>query len=732
MRRSIVRLVFLACLACSEPTAVRPPGPEQMSAPEPPPDAALVMLVDPFVGSANDGQTYPGAVTPWGLASPSPHTTVSDALAWLAGAKANAGYLHGEPTLHGFGQTHLSGVGCPDLGGPVIVPTVGDARTRFDAYGSRYENERAYAGYYAVDLIDHGVHAELTATAHVGVQRFFFPDRDGDANILIDVGHTLSWRRPDGRVRVVSETEVEGFVTGGNFCAQESVSTIFFVARFDQPAIEMGTWGGEPEALEARGRVGATLRFRTWRGHPITVAVGLSLTSVEAARANLDREAAGRGFVELRDDAARRWQEELGRVEIEGGSDADRRRFYTALYHVLIHPSVISDAGEEERYSVFSLWDTYRSVHPLLTLLYPERQLGMLRSLRALTRSLGAPPKWELLGNEVNMMVGDPLAVVVAHSVDAGLRGFDEEALYIAMRDAALERGVDAHRPANDDYLDLGYVPMERSLEAWGPVSTTLEYALADAGLSRVAVALGHTDDASALAARASSWEALFDPTTGLIRPLMTDGTPYAPFDPDAEAGSSPGPRTGGPGYVEGTAWAYAFFVPHDIERLVERHGDAATFVSRLDDVFTTDRFSMWNEPDIAYPYLFDYVPGEEARTQRIVRDAMATHFGTGPSGLPGNDDAGTLSAWFVFSALGLYPDDPTRARYALGSPLFSTATLHLEAGDVVIQANGNAADRPFVTARTWNGEDLALPFVEHATVVGGGTLRLEMSATPP
>jgi len=744
----ILAALVILSQACSN-TPGRDPAPRRPPPwPDAPADAPLAALVDPFIGTAHDGQTFPGAAVPWGMASPGPHTTLTTQATFLGGTVANAGYLHGEPAIHGFGQTHLSGVGCPDLGAAVVVPTVGAVEPRWQDYGSAYGDERAYAGFYGVRLADPDVYVEVTATARTALYRLWFPPRSGDANVLIDVGRSVSWRQGAGTVEILSDREVRGTVEGGMFCMNGNRPTLHFVARFSSPASETGTWVDETTsgAASAEGRAGAFMRFSTRPETPLELRVGLSYVSVENAAQNLDHESADLGFDEVREAAARAWQEALGRILVEGGSESDRIRFYTALYHSLLHPNVVSDVGgqyplgqggvgtdtQNDRYTVFSMWDTYRTVHPLLTLVYPERQLAMLRTLSDLAAQWGAPPKWELLGEEVNMMVGDPLAVVAADSFMKGLTAFDAEGLYQSLRVASEDP---EHRPGAASYLSLGYVPMDEAGEVWGPVSTTLEYELADAALARLARELGHADDAAALEARAAGYGLLFDEATGLLRPRNADGTFLDPFDPDALEGSSFQPRAGGPGYVEGTAWHYAFFVPHDTAGLAALHGPDL-FAQRLQGVFDTDRFVMWNEPDMAYPYLFNYVEGEAWRTQRAVRDAMERFFTTGPSGIPGNDDAGTLSAWFVFSAVGFYPDDPAAPRYGLGSPLFDRIEITLSPGfyegsSFVVTALDNGPDRAYVVSAELNGTALGQPFLNHGDIAAGGELVLRMSDQP-
>ena len=727
----IALLVLMSCTESSGGSYV---------APEPPAEAPLAGAVDPFLGTAADGQTFPGAVVPWGMASPSPHTTLTTPADALEGLFVNSGYQYGAPMIRGFGLTHLSGVGCPDLGLPVVAPTSGEPPAGFDDYASTYRNEVAYAGYYGVELGDGGMVAEMTATPRTGVFRFRFP-KGQPANIVVDPARGVSWVRhnadfSDG----LTTLEIAGSAGFGLFCGMSGAGRLHFVARLDRPADRVERFDPNSAPNEAL----AFWRYDEAPAAPVTMWVGLSWVSVEEARANLDAEQIP--FDEARDAAALAWQQNLGRIEVSGGTDSDRTRFYTALYHALIHPSILQDvagtyprfardeigqAGDDARYTVFSLWDTYRTLHPLLTLVYPETQLEILQSMQDMVLSAGAPPKWELIGDEVQMMVGDPAAIVFADSYAKGLTRFDAAAVYNVLREAA---DSTEHRPGNADYLELGFVPMEVAETVWGPVSTTLEYALADWSLAELARALGRDEDIDALLARASSYAGFYDEETGTLRPKNRDGSFLEPFDPDAIEGSQV-LRLGGPGYVEGTAWHYAFFVPHDIEGLIALHGEQA-FVDRLQWVFDTDRFVMWNEPDMGYPYLFTFVEGEAHRAQRESRATMDRHFGNGPYGLPGNDDAGALSAWFVFSAMGFYPVTPGLPQYRLGSPLFERVTIHLseahhEGDTFVIEAMNNTAENIFVGAASLDGQSLPGPVLPHQSITRGGVLRLQMSATP-
>jgi len=732
--REALLVLTLVWASCNEA------GGRRYEVPAPPAEAPLAGEVNPFIGTAGDGQTFPGAVVPWGMASPSPHTTLTTAADAVDGLFVNSGYRHGEPLMRGFGLTHLSGVGCPDLGLPVVAPTLGGIPTGFDDYASAYRNEIAHAGYYAVELGDRGLIAEMSATPRTGVFRFWFPG-GSPANIVVDPARGVSWIRNEGELpEELTTDEIAGSAAFGLFCTVSDGGRLYFVARLDHPADRVGV-------VDPNGVPGEAMAFWHYDDaptEPVTMWVGLSWVSIDEARANLDAEQLS--FDEAHDAAALAWQRNLGRIEITGGSETDRTRFYTALYHALIHPSILHDVsgtypkfsrdeiGQSDggaRYTVFSLWDTYRTLHPLLTLVYPETQLEILQSMQDMTLSGAAPPKWEIIGEEAQMMVGDPAAIVFADSYGKGLTDFDASAVYTVLRDAA-ERAE--HRPGSAEYLELGFVPMEVAGTVWGPVSTTLEYALADWSLAELARALGRDEDVDALLVRASSYAGFYDDDTGTLRPKNRDGSFLEPFDPDAIEGSLP-LRLGGPGYVEGTAWHYAFFAPHDMEGLIALHG-APTFVDRLQWVFDTGRFVMWNEPDMGYPYLFTFVDGESHRTQREIRAAMDLYFGTRPGGLPGNDDAGALSAWFVFSAMGFYPVTPGLAEYRLGSPLFERITIHLSeahhGGEAfVVEASDNSAENVFVGEASLDGRPLPTSVLPHEAITGGGVLRLQMTAAP-
>jgi predicted alpha-1,2-mannosidase len=441
-------------------------------------------------------------------------------------------------------------------------------------------------------------------------------------------------------------------------------------------------------------------------------------------------------------------------VQVSGGTAVERRLFYTAHYHMLLHPNVFQDVNGEyvgmrqtgvrkavgyTRYSVFSLWDTYRLEHPFLALVHPDRQLDMVRTMVEMARETGWLPKWELAGNETHVMVGDPGAVVIADTWLRGLRQFDVKTAWQAIERQASTSDDNDIRPGNAAYLRYGYIPHDEPGRDWvfGTVSSTLEYGLSDWATARLARGLGKRNTAERLEARARGYRHFFDPALGLFRPRNHDGSWLEPFDPKALCCDKAWPESGGPGFVEGNAWQYTFFVPHDVAGLKELLGGDAGFVEQLQRVFDDGQFAIGNEPDMALPYLFTYVEGEAWRTQRLVRALEHEKFHDGPDGLPGNDDAGVLSAWFLFSALGLYPACPGSNRYQLGSPLFARATVVLDprfypGTRFTIETEAGSPEAIYVEAMQLDGVPHRPHFLEHERVTRGGTLRLKMTARPP
>lgn len=667
-----------------------------------------VDYVNPFIGTTNYGTTNPGAVCPQGMMSVVPFNVMGavegnrdkDSRWW------STPYEHNNVFFTGYAHVNLSGVGCPELGSLLLMPTTGELEVDYMKYGSHYTDEQASPGYYSNILTKYGIKTEVTATPRTGRARFTFPE--GKGNILLNLGEGLT-NESGATVRFVNDREIEGSKLLGTFCYNpQSVFPIYFVMRIDKQPGDRGYWKKmRPMTVEAQwdstagtrkiytsylkemsgDDIGTWFTFDTREGETIEVSIGVSFVSIENARENLEAEQAGRTFDDLRQAARAAWRNDLSRILVEGGSDDQRTVLYTALYHFLIHPNILNDINGEypamesneilttqgRRYTVFSLWDTYRNVHQLMTLLFPDRQLDMVRTMIDMYREHGWLPKWELYGRETLTMEGDPAIPVIVDTWMKGLRDFDLETAYEAMRKSATASGAEnLMRPDADDYFNLGYVPLREQYD--NSVSHALEYYIADFSLSRLAAALGKKEDAKLFYERSLGYRHYFCPEYGTLRPKLPDGTFYAPFNPEQGANFEPCP-----GFHEGSAWNYTFYVPHDIPGLTRLMGGRKAFIDKLQHVFDAGLYDPANEPDIAYPYLFSYFKGEEWRTQKLVKELLAKYFKAAPDGIPGNDDTGTMSAWAIFSMLGFYPDCPGLPEYTLTAPTFDKVTIQLD-----------------------------------------------------
>ncbi|MEG3766424.1 GH92 family glycosyl hydrolase, partial [Alteromonas sp. 14N.309.X.WAT.G.H12] len=664
------------------------------------------------------------------------------------------GYIYENGFLTGFSHLNLSGVGCPEAGVMLLMPTTGKVNYDPSEYGSAYSNESASPGYYRTHLDKYDITAEVSSTLRTGISRFTFPA--GQANILMNLGLGLT-NETGGMVRVVSDTEIEGMRTVGTFCYHaDAVRPVYFVAQFSKPATQQGVWKKMPtyknveaqwvgyndtikpyvnyRAPMAGDNVGAWLSFDTAENEAIEVKVGISFVSIENARANLAAEQPGFAFNDIKTQAKTAWDSYLDRIEVEGKHN-DKVKFYTALYHTLIHPSIFQDvngdyplngqyevgnSGDKNRYTVYSLWDTNRNVHPLLSLVYPALQADMVRSAIAMSQESGWLPKWELYGLETHVMVGDPATPMIADTYLRGIIDFDVNAAYQAMKRSADETENNPLRPENKDYLHLGYVPVDDEGPYDGSVSTSLEYYLADYSLARLAGALGKDDDAKRYMARAQHYQRLFDPATGMLRPKDRQGKWLTPYDPELGRNFEPAP-----GYIEGNAWNYRFYVPFDTPGLIKLLGGEDGFIHALDKTFDTDNFDMANEPDITYPFLYNFVAGHEPQTRARVKQLIDEHFLTTPGGIPGNDDTGALSAWLVYSMMGFYPVSPADMDYALFAPVFDKVTLHLNekyyGGKTLVIEKASEAQ----TSPMWNNQPLNRYFISHQTLTSGGVLRI-------
>ncbi|WP_394345237.1 GH92 family glycosyl hydrolase [Acetobacteroides hydrogenigenes] len=718
-----------------------------------------VDFVNPFIGTTNYGTTNPGAVTPNGLMSVVPFNVMGSAqnkfdkdAQWFS-----TPYEHTNSVLSGFSHVNLSGVGCPDLGSLLLMPTTGALNVDYKSYGSAYSNETATPGYYSNLLTKYGIKCEVSATPRTGISRFTFPK--GESHILLNLGEGLT-NESGAMLRKVSDTEVEGMKLLGTFCYNsKAVFPIYFVMRISKAPKQMGYWkkqrtmgveanwdntSGKNKLYTTYGKelagddIGAFFSFDTNEDEEVVVRMGVSFVSIANARLNLDKEQATSSFDEIRASARKSWNDDLSRIKVEGGTKEQKTVFYTALYHMLIHPNILNDVNGQypamesdrilttngNRYTVFSLWDTYRNVHQLLTLAYPEKQLGMVQTMLGMYRENGWLPKWELFGRETYTMEGDPSIPVIVDTWMKGIRGFDINLAYEAMRKSAtLPGNENLMRPDNDDYLKLGYVPLREQYD--NSVSHALEYYIADYALSRLADSLGKKDDAKLFFNRSMGYKNYFCKDFGMLRPKLPDGSFYKPFNPREGENFQPCP-----GFHEGSAWNYTFYVPHDVFGLAKLMGGKKNFITKLQKTFDEGLYDPANEPDIAYPYLFSYFKGEEWRTQQQVQHLLNKYFTDKPNGIPGNDDTGTMSAWAVFSMMGFYPDCPGEPYYTLTTPAFDKVTITLDPKysgkkELVIETARPTANSSYIKSMTLGGKPINKYRIAHRDLVNGGILKL-------
>lgn len=763
LRRSAIAAALLAALGpigCGGDSTDAPP------LVEPPPIATdpgqgPARWVVPFVGTADAhspgsvlngkmGSTFPGAAAPFGMVQWSPDTP----------SAGPPGYAWKDDTITGFSLTHLNGAGCPARRDFPVMPVAGPWDASEDPRdGFAHEREVAWPGYYEVELAS-GIRVDLAATPRAGIARFTFPDVPVATIVLSGalaheglVTHGFEATVREGNIVVGSREDTL-------FCGSGTSHRIYFAMRLERAPDELGTW--QPNALEPGGasvqgdHAGVYARFDAERGRTVQVKIGLSYTGEDAALANLDAEIPTWDFEATRATTLARWNELLGRIAIEGGTDAQKQTFTTALYHALVQPSVASDVdgafvgfdGERRvasgyvRYQDFSGWDIYRSWIQLASIVAPTETGDMVRSLVESGDECGAMPKWSLANNETGVMVGDPADALVASAYAFGVRGFDAaRALELAKKGAtdpgAACNGVPV-RPALGDYLARGYCPQDGAGAPLGPPSTTLEYAIADFSIARLAESLGDDATAAAFFARGKNWTNLFDPAlsangfTGYVAPRYLADQAGAPhFDESIDVGKSAG-------FVEGNATQYTFMVPHDVAGLVTALGGDATAVARLDAFFQelnagTERphAYMGNEPSFFTPWEYPWA-GAPWRTQAVVKDILATLFTPEPDGLPGNDDLGSTSSWAVFAMLGLYPIAPGVGGFVVASPTFAKATIAVPGtAPIVLTTTRTAPSDVYVQSLAVKGAARTKAWIDWSEIAAGASIDFTLGAEP-
>jgi len=800
--------------------------------------------VNPFIGTDAGGHTFPGACLPFGMVQLSPDNGYKGVKAYGYQGKNIIGFSHTHLSGTGpFTKTHYNNVLIIPTVGPlevkpgvvkeidflsaerlneiladmpemekqeweklpeetreekklsILVKTkleIFDSKDRdeegyfsdesFKGYESAYshDEEEASPGYYAVQLKDYGIKAELTATEHAGFHRYTFPKSE-EAHIIIDVTHSLTPGR-NTYVKIINEHQIEGNVTGDMEGSYDLPLTCYFFAEFNKAFTSFGTWNGDSichslNEISGKDGVGAFVNFTTEEGEQILVKVGISFVSIEGAKKNLQAELSHWDFQKVVDQAKEEWNKKFDKIEIKGGTEAQKTIFYTAMYHSLMFPRVFSDVDGSyyshfddkihgnpgERYYVdFSLWDTYRAEHPLLAYLEPERQNEMIRTFLTMYDQGGRLPLHVSYKNYYQAtMIGDHATSVIVDSYRKGLRDYDVEKAYEAMRKNATEPG---ERPKSryglDYYMKLKYIPAEKVRES---VSVTLEDAYDDWCLAQMAKDLGKTDDYQLFSERAGYYANLYDTETGFFRPRKSDGSwlemcdslpsiirtdihpYYSCFDP-LWVGVSPNRH-----YTESSAWQYLWHVPYDVQGLINLMWGREEFVTRLDFLFSMSpkesgehqyaplwskigQYVHGNEPVHHVAYLYNYA-GEPWKTQMRVNEIRNKMYGVGPNGLCGNDDMGQMSAWYIFSAIGFYPVAPGQNVFAIGTPLFEEVTLNL--GEYfnnkafTIKAEGVSAENIYIQSAELNGEPHNKSWITHNEIINGGTLILGMGPIP-
>lgn len=703
------------------------------------PQTDYTQYVDPFIGAADNGHTFPGACRPFGMIQTSP---VTGAVGWRYCSE----YMYADSIIWGFTQTHLNGTGCMDLGDILVMPFTGERHRTWDAYRSSFSktSENATPGYYTVTLDQAKVKAELTATTHAALHRYTYEQADS-ASILIDLQHGPAWNEKQYHSQVNScevnwenDSTLTGHVNNKVWVDQD----YYFVMQFSRPVIDHFEL---PMAETEKGKR-LVASFNIQPGEEVLMKVALSTTGVEGAKANMAAEVPGWDFEGIRTAAKADWNSYLSRIEVEG-TDKEKTNFYTSFYHALIQPNEISDVDGRYRnaadsvvnatggkfYSTFSLWDTYRAAHPFYTLMVPERVDGFINSLVDQAEVQGYLPIWGLWGKENFCMVANHGVSVVAEAYAKGFRGFDAERAFNAIKQT---QTVSHPLKSNwENYMKYGYFPTD--LTEAESVSSTLESVYDDYAAADMAKRMGKTEDAAYFARRADFYKNLFDSSTQFMRPKKSDGTWKSPFNP-SQIGHA---ESVGGDYTEGNAWQYTWHVQHDVPGLIALFGGEEPFLNKLDSLFTLKlettqadvtgligQYAHGNEPSHHVTYLYA-LAGRPERTQELIREIFDTQYSPKPNGLCGNDDCGQMSAWYMFSAMGFYPVNPVSGEYVFGAPQLPEFVLHLADGKTfTIKAEGLSEANKYVKSITLNGEPYTKNFISHADIVKGGTLVYQMT----
>jgi predicted alpha-1,2-mannosidase len=699
-----------------------------------------VKYVDPFIGTGGHGHTYPGATVPFGMVQLSPDNG-TQGWDWCSG------YHYSDSMIVGFSHTHLSGTGIGDLLDVSVMPMT-NVNPDTLAYRSKFshQQEQAAPGYYQVWLQDSKINAELTTTKRVGFHRYTFPASHASA-IKIDLGWAINWdKATDCAIRQISSTTFAGYRKSTGWAKNQ---VVYFAVELSKPVQQLSLFANQlpvaGQTAQAQ-KVLAFLQFATAANEQVLMKVALSTASEAGALAGL-QEVNHWSFEKVKQAATQTWNQALSAIEVQSADPAFLRTFYTALYHTYLAPVLNTDAlgqykgadhknyeSKQPVYSVHSLWDTFRGANPLFTITQPDRVGDIIHSYLLFYQQSGLLPVWDLHFNETNTMTGYHAIPIIADAMLKNIKGFDYELAYTAMKASAMQntRGTPYYR-------QFGFVPQNK--HGWS-VTMTLEYAYDDWCIAQVAKKMGKAADAKMFMERSQFFRNLYDPKTGFFRAKNDDGKWVEPFDPYHSEHGFDGM------YIEGTAWQHTFFVPHAVADYAAMLGGKAKLEEKLDSLFTTTsqmngdnvstditgligQYAHGNEPSHHIAYMYT-VLGKPYKTAERVRQIMTTMYGDTPDGLVGNEDCGQMSAWYVWSALGMYPMNASAGEYVLGSPLVDKAVIRLPQGKkFVISVSRQSKKSVYIKSATLNGKPIAVKWLTHASLIKGGTLELALADTP-
>ncbi|MCX2473062.1 GH92 family glycosyl hydrolase [Pedobacter sp. MC2016-05] len=711
-------------------------------------NSKLTQFVDPIIGSAKHGHVFVGANVPFGAVQLGPNN-IMEGWDWCSG------YNYVSNTITGFSHTHLSGTGIGDLGDISIMPVTGATTLEKGKKGEEdkgylstfsHQNEYAKAGYYSVLLDKYKIKAELTATERVGFHQYTFPKNAPRPHVMIDLVEGIGWDAPTNAS--FKQIDANTIVGNRNSKGWANDQRLYFVIKFSQPLKSFDIYE-DNQLKESKDNDGkklkAVARFASINNNKLQIKVALSPVSIENAILNLSTELPGWDFASTTKKADGKWEKELSKVKINASANT-KKIFYTALFHTMTAPSLFNDVNNDylgtdkkvykqanfTNYTTFSLWDTYRAAHPLYTILHQDRVSDVVNTMLAIYKEQGKLPVWHLMGNETNTMVGYHAVPVIVDAYLKGYRGFDANLAYQAVKQSAMQKteGI--------DYIQqLKYIPADKVNES---VAKALEYAIDDYCIAMFAKALNKTEDYQYFSKRAQLYRQYFDQDVQFMRGKMADGKWRMPFSPVKAKHREDD-------YTEGNAWQYTWLVPQDVEGLINLFGGDKPFVNKLDSLFIVPadlgensspdisgligNYAQGNEPGHHIPYLYAYA-GQPWKTAELIRKIDKDFFTAKPDGLCGNEDVGQMSAWYVFSALGFYPVNPANGTYVFGTPLINSASIKLEGNkNFDIKVLGNSVANKYIERILINGKPYNKSFIEHKTIVNGGSMEIYMGSTP-